>query len=81
MSGGSIVAADELRSFIERIEAQNARIKDETEDRKELYAEAKGRGYSGKVLRKIVKDRTRKPDDLAEEASIEELYKSALGMS
>lgn len=74
------VTADELRQFIERIEAQNARITDETEARKEIYSEAKGRGYDAKVLRKIVADRKRKPDDVAEEEAVLEMYKSALGM-
>ena len=39
------VTADELRGFVERIEAQNARIKDETEARKEIFAEAKARVF------------------------------------
>lgn len=74
------VTADELRAFVERIEAQNAAIKDETEARKEIFAEAKGRGYEGKALRRIIKDRARKPDDIAEEEAIIDMYRSALGM-
>ena len=44
-------------------------------------AEAKGRGYDTKVLRKIIALRKRKPDDIAEEEAVLELYKSALGWS
>ena len=43
-------------------------------------AEAKGRGYDTKVLRKIIALRKRKPDDIAEEEAVLELYKTALGM-
>ena len=43
-------------------------------------AEAKGRGYDNKVLRKVIALRKRKPDDFAEEEGLLDLYKSALGM-
>ena len=76
----STVAADELRAFVERYEAIEARKKDETEDQKGLIAELVGRGYDGKVFRKIIALRKRTPDDIAEEESILELYKTALGM-
>jgi uncharacterized protein (UPF0335 family) len=80
MNDTQSVAADELRSFVERIEAQNARIKDETEARKEIYAELKGRGYSAPIVREVVKLRAKSPDDVAEHESILELYRSALGV-
>ncbi|WP_444668400.1 DUF2312 domain-containing protein [Cereibacter changlensis] len=75
------VTADELRQFIERFETLEAEKKDVTEQQKELMAEAKGRGYDTKVMRKVVALRRRKPDDIAEEETILELYKSALGMA
>ena len=75
------VTADELRQFIERFEQLESEKKDVTEQQKELMAEAKGRGYDTKVMRKIVAIRKRKPDDLAEEEAILEVYKSALGMA
>ncbi len=74
------VTADELRQFIERYEQLEAEKKDVTEQQKELMAEAKGRGYDTKVMKKVVALRKRKPDDSAEEETILELYKSALGM-
>jgi uncharacterized protein (UPF0335 family) len=75
------VTADELRQFIERYEQLEAEKKDVAENQKELMAEAKGRGYDTKILRKIVALRKRTADDIAEEESILELYKSALGMA
>lgn len=75
------VTADELRQFIERYEQLESEKKDVTEQQKELMAEAKGRGYDTKVMRKVIALRKRKPDDIAEEEAVLELYKTALGMA
>lgn len=75
------VTADELRQFIERFEQLEAEKKDVVEQQKELLSEAKGRGYDGKVMKKVIALRKRKPDDIAEEEAILDMYKSALGMS
>ena len=74
------VTADELRQFIERFEQLDSEKKDLAEQQKELMAEAKGRGYDTAILRKVIALRKRKPDDIAEEEAILELYKTALGM-
>jgi uncharacterized protein (UPF0335 family) len=74
------VTADELRQFVERFEQLESEKKDVAEQQKELMAEAKGRGYDTKVLKMVIAIRKRKPDDLAEEEAILEMYKSALGM-
>ena len=74
------VTADELRQFIERIERLDAEKKDLAEQQKEVMAEAKGRGYDTKVMRKLVTMRKRDKDDIAEEEAILEMYKEALGM-
>lgn len=74
------VTADELRQFIERYERLEAEKKDIAEQQKEVMAEAKGRGYDTKVLRKLVAMRRRDREDLAEEEAVLELYKEALGM-
>ena len=74
------VTADELRQFIERIERLDAEKKDLAEQQKEVMAEAKGRGYDTKVLRKLISIRRRDDNDIAEEEAIMEMYKEALGM-
>jgi uncharacterized protein (UPF0335 family) len=74
------VTADELRQFIERIERLDAEKKDIADQQKEVMAEAKGRGYDIKVLRKLVSLRRRDEGEVAEEEAILELYKEALGM-
>jgi uncharacterized protein (UPF0335 family) len=75
------VTADELRQFIERYEKLESEKADAAEQQKELMAEAKGRGYDTRVMRKVIAMRKRKPDELAEEEAILEMYKTALGMA
>ncbi|SDG09684.1 DUF2312 domain-containing protein [Rhodobacter capsulatus] len=74
------VAADELRQFVEQYEQLDAEKKDITEQQKDIMAEARGRGYATKVIRKIIALRKRDKADVAEEEAILDLYKSALGM-
>ena len=74
------IAAGELKQFIERIEHLEAEKKDIADQIKEVMAEAKGRGYDTKAMRKIVALRKRDRDDIAEEEAVLEMYKAALGM-
>jgi uncharacterized protein (UPF0335 family) len=74
------VTEAELRQFIERAEQLASEKDDISEQEKELFAEAKGRGYDTKVMRKVIALRKRKPDDIAEEEAVLEVYKQALGM-
>lgn len=74
------VTADELRQFIERFERLEMEKKDIADQQKEVMAEAKGRGYDTKVMRKLITMRRRDRDDLAEEEAVLELYRQALGM-
>ena len=53
------VTADELRQFIERFERLEAEKKDIADAQKEVMAEAKGRGYDTKVMRKVIALRKR----------------------
>ena len=77
-SGG--VAAEELKQLIERVERLEEEKRDVAEQIKEVFAEAKGRGYDTKVMRKVVALRRRTADDIAEEEAILDLYREALGM-
>ncbi|WP_337958176.1 DUF2312 domain-containing protein [Ketogulonicigenium vulgare] len=74
------VSADELRSFVERYEAFEVEKAHVAAQMKEIMAEAKARGYDTKVLRRIIALRKRDANDVAEEETILEIYKSALGM-
>lgn len=75
------VTAGELRQFIERFERLDEEKKAIAEQQKEVMAEAKGRGYDVKVMRKIIALRKRDENDIAEERAVLEMYAEALGMS
>lgn len=74
------VAAAELRQLVERIERLNEELQSIQQDKAELFAKAKGRGYDTKALKAIVKLRAKDPNERQEEEAILDLYKSALGM-
>ena len=74
------IAAGELKQFIERFERLEIEKKEVADLQKEVMAEAKGRGYDTKVMRKVIALRKRDPDDIAEEEAVLEMYKAALGM-
>jgi len=79
-SNSGNVAANHLRSFVERIERLEEEKATIAADQKEVYAEAKGAGFDTKALRKIISERKQNADDRAEFESILDLYRHALGM-
>ncbi|MTI16542.1 DUF2312 domain-containing protein [Rhodobacteraceae bacterium RKSG542] len=81
MSDNGGVAADQLRSFIERVERLEEEKKVISDDIKDVYAEAKGNGFDVKVMRKIIALRKRQPHEREEEEAIMDLYLHALGMA
>ena len=81
MPGHNSVTADELRQFIERAEQLISEKQALQGDISDLFAEAKGRGYDTKVMKKVIALRKRKADDIAEEEAVLDMYKSALGMN
>lgn len=72
------VAADHLYSFVNRLERLEDEIKELNDDKKEVYAEAKGTGFDVKVLRKVIARRRRDKSDIQEEEYLFELYEEAL---
>lgn len=74
------VAADELRLLIERIERLEEDKKAVSEDIREVYSEAKSRGYDAKIMRQIIKLRAMEDHDRAEFEAILDTYIAALGM-
>ena len=78
--GGGRVAADELRLLIERAERLEEEKKGIADDIKDVFAEARSRGYDTKAIRQIMKIRKQKREEYQEEQSILEVYMSALGM-
>ncbi|MBX9844880.1 MAG: DUF2312 domain-containing protein [Xanthobacteraceae bacterium] len=77
----SSVAADQLKSIIERIERLMEEQAGLAADIKDVFAEAKANGFDVKVLRKIISLRRKDHDERQEEEAILELYLQALGMA
>lgn len=49
-------------------------------DSKEVYAEAKSKGYCPKTLRRIVRDKRKDPNQLREENDTYDIYAHAAGL-
>jgi uncharacterized protein (UPF0335 family) len=80
MAEGSI-AADELRLLIERIERLEEEKKAIADDVKDVYAEAKARGYDTKTMRAIVRLRKMENHVRQEAEALLDTYKAALGLA
>jgi uncharacterized protein (UPF0335 family) len=78
MSGPGGVAGDQLRALVERIEHVEQEIKALTEDKKDIYAEAKGQGFDVKVIREVVRIRKKDPKEQDEVASLLDVYLHAI---
>lgn len=74
------VAADELRLLIERAERLEEEKKGLTDDIKDVFTEAKGRGYDPKAMKKIIAIRKKRREAVEEENALLSTYATALGM-
>jgi uncharacterized protein (UPF0335 family) len=75
-----IVAADQLRLFIERIERLEEEKAGIAGDIKDVYAESKSNGYDTKTMRAIVKLRRMEKHHRDEAEMMLDTYKHALGL-
>lgn len=75
------VAAERLSSFIDRIETLEYDKRELLDQIKDVFAEAKGEGFSIKTIRTVLKLRRMKPHDRSEAEELLEVYKAALGMA
>lgn len=74
------IAADRLRSIVERIERLEEERKALGNDIKDIYAEAKSAGFDVKVLRQIIRLRKQEPAEVEEQETLLDVYRRALGM-
>lgn len=81
MSDVGGIAADHLRSYIERIERLEEEKKAIAGDITEIFKEAKGTGFDVKAMRAIIRMRKMDKADYQEHEYRVDLYKSALGMT
>ncbi len=74
------VAAERLKSFIERIERLEEEKRALAADIKEVFSEAKGAGFDTRTMRQIIRIRRLDEADLDEQEALLDTYKRALGM-
>ena len=74
------IAADRLRSIVERVERLNEERKALASDIKDVLAGANSAGFDEKVIRQILRDRQRDPLELEEEEALRDTYRVALGL-
>jgi uncharacterized protein (UPF0335 family) len=74
------IAADELRLLIERIERLEEEKKAMADDIRDVYSEAKSRGYDAKIMRQIVRLRKMETHDRQEMDAILDTYRTALNL-
>lgn len=74
-------AADELKSYLERVERIAAERKEMGDEIGAIYAEAKARGFDTSVMKYMVRRRAKDPAKLAEAEAIADTYMHAVGMT
>lgn len=78
--GHNGIAADQLRSIVERVERLEEEKRATADDIKEVYAEAKANGYDPKTIRQVVRMRKQDAAKRQEQEALLDLYMHALGM-
>ena len=74
------IAADRLRSLVDRIERLEEERKALGSDIKDIYQEAKSAGFDVKVLRQLIRMRKQEANEIEEQETLLDLYRRALGM-
>ncbi len=74
------IAGEALRQFIERIERLEEEKSALSEDIKEVYSSAKSQGFDVKILRQVIRLRKMDEADRAEQETLLDIYKRAIGM-
>jgi uncharacterized protein (UPF0335 family) len=75
------IAAERLRSYIERIERLEEEKAALAADIREIYSEAKGNGFDAKTMRHIVRLRKMDQNERNEQEALLDLYRHALGIA
>lgn len=74
------VAADRLRSIIDRIERLEDERKALGSDIRDVFTEAKSAGFDVKVIKQLLKLRKQEPAEVEEQETLLDIYRRALGM-
>ena len=72
------IPGGKIRAFVERIENIDAELQELNEQKKEVFAEAKGEGFDVKIIKEIVKLRKQDQEERDERESLLDLYMRAM---
>ena len=75
------IPGGKIRSFVERVENIDGELAELNEQKKEVFAEAKGEGFDVKILKEIIKLRKQDQDERDEHESLLDLYMRAMETS
>ena len=75
------IAAERLRSYIERIERLEEEKAALAADIREIYSEAKGNGFDARTMRRVVRLRRLDQHERNEQEALLDLYRHALGIA
>ena len=80
MADAGGIAADRLKSIIERIERLDEEKAAIAGDIKEVYSEAKSAGFETKIMRMLVRLRKMDQPERNEQEQLLDVYKQAVGL-
>jgi len=80
MSDPAGIAADQLKSFVERVETLEDEKRTTSDEIAAVYAEAKANGFDVKILRQVIRVRRQGKAEREEMEAMLDLYLQALGM-
>ncbi len=72
--------SDQLRQYIERVERLEEEKKALMSDIKDIFFEAKASGFDPKTMRQIIRIRAMDEEVLAEQETLLDTYREALGL-
>jgi uncharacterized protein (UPF0335 family) len=72
------IAGERIRSFVERIEQLDTELQGLNEQKKEVFAEAKGEGFDVKVLKEIIRLRKQDQEERDERETLLDVYLRAM---
>ena len=75
------IPGDRIRSFVERVEQLETEIQELNEQKKEVFAEAKGEGFDVKILKEIIKIRKQDKEERDEHETLLDVYMRAMESS
>ena len=68
------IPGGKIRAFIERVENLDTELQELNEQKKEVFAEAKGEGFDVKILKEIIKLRKQDQEERDEREGLLDLY-------